>query len=52
MLGITPGLAFAAVSDRAVKKAQSVPNRGLYFDFVDLEKYLLKNQTPATLPSR
>jgi predicted phosphoserine aminotransferase len=47
-LALPPGLAFAAVSDRALEKAQSVPNRGLYFDFVDLEEHLLKNQTPAT----
>ncbi|HZY45367.1 MAG TPA: alanine--glyoxylate aminotransferase family protein, partial [Anaerolineae bacterium] len=45
---VPPGLAFAAVSDRALAKAKGISNRGLYFDFVDLEKYLLKNQTPAT----
>ena len=42
------GLAFAAVSDRAMKRAETVPNRGYYFDFLTLEKSLLKNQTPAT----
>ncbi len=47
-LALPPGLAFTAVSDRALAKARGVVNRGLYFDFVDLEKYLLKNQTPAT----
>jgi predicted phosphoserine aminotransferase len=47
-LAAPPGLSFAAVSDRALEKARAVPNRGLYFDFVDLEKYLLKNQTPST----
>src|SRR5512143_1600201 len=47
-LAAPPGLSFAAVSDRALAKAQSVPARGLYFDFVDLEKYLVKNQTPST----
>jgi predicted phosphoserine aminotransferase len=47
-LAVPPGLSFAAVSDRALEKARQVPNRGLYFDFVDLEKYLLKNQTPST----
>lgn len=45
---LPPGLAFAAVSDRALAKAQTVENRGYYFDIVDLEKYLLRNQTPAT----
>jgi predicted phosphoserine aminotransferase len=47
-LAVPPGLSFTAVSDRALEKARGVPNRGLYFDFVDLEKYLLKNQTPST----
>jgi predicted phosphoserine aminotransferase len=42
------GLAFCAVSDRAFAKAQTVAHRGYYFDFIDLEKYLLRNQTPAT----
>jgi predicted phosphoserine aminotransferase len=42
------GLAFAAVSDRAMAKAKSVPNRGYYFDFLTMEKYLNKNQTFAT----
>jgi predicted phosphoserine aminotransferase len=45
---LPPGLAFCAVSDRALDKARTVVNRGYYFDFVDLEKYLLRNQTPAT----
>jgi predicted phosphoserine aminotransferase len=47
-LAVPPGLSFAAVSDRALAKAKTVPARGLYFDFVDLEKYLLKQQTPST----
>jgi predicted phosphoserine aminotransferase len=47
-LAVPPGLSFAAVSDRALEKAKTVPARGLYFDFVDLEKYLVKNQTPST----
>jgi predicted phosphoserine aminotransferase len=42
------GLSFAAVSDRAMAKAETVPGRGWYFDFLVMEKYLLKNQTPAT----
>jgi predicted phosphoserine aminotransferase len=42
------GLAFCAVSDRALEKARTVPHRGYYFDFLELEKYLLRNQTPAT----
>jgi predicted phosphoserine aminotransferase len=42
------GLAFCAVSNRAMAKAATVENRGYYTDFLLLEKYLLRNQTPAT----
>ena len=45
---LPPGLAFCAVSDRAMARAETVPNRGYYFDFLTLERYLQKNQTPAT----
>lgn len=46
--GLPAGLSFCAVSDRALAKAKTVPHRGYYFDFLELEKYLVKNQTPAT----
>ncbi len=46
--GLPPGLAFAAVSDRALAKAKTIRHRGYYFDFVELEKFLQKNHTPAT----
>ena len=46
--GLPPGLAFAAVSDRAMERARTIKNRGYYFDFIELEKFLLKNNTPAT----
>ncbi len=42
------GLAFAAVSDRAMAKAKTIPDRGWYFDFITLEKSLVKDQTPST----
>jgi predicted phosphoserine aminotransferase len=45
---LPPGLAFASVSDRAFEKAKTVPYRGYYFDYVEMEKYLVKDQTPAT----
>jgi aspartate aminotransferase-like enzyme len=47
-LALPPGLALAAVSDRAMAYAASVPNRGWYFDLVRLEKHLHKDSTPAT----
>lgn len=45
---LPPGLAFAAVSDRAMERARTVPSRGWYFDFVVLDEYLQKDTTPAT----
>lgn len=45
---LPPGLAFAAVSDRAMDRARTVPHRGWYFDFVLLEEYLQRDTTPAT----
>lgn len=45
---LPPGLAFAVVSDRALDRASKVPNRGWYFDFLLMEKYLLRDMTPAT----
>ncbi len=46
--GLPPGLAFAAVSDRALAKAKTIKSRGYYFDFVELELFLKKNNTPST----
>ncbi|MCY4147607.1 MAG: alanine--glyoxylate aminotransferase family protein [Chloroflexi bacterium] len=47
---LPPGIAFAAVSDRVLERAQDIANRGYYFDFLTLEKSLLKNNTPTTPP--
>jgi predicted phosphoserine aminotransferase len=47
-LALPPGLAFGAVSDRALERAKQVPYRGYYFDFLELEKFLVKNNTPST----
>jgi len=47
---LPPGIAFAAVSDRVLERAGQIPFRGAYFDFLELEKYLLKNNTPSTPP--
>ncbi|MFW9853580.1 MAG: pyridoxal-phosphate-dependent aminotransferase family protein [Candidatus Thorarchaeota archaeon] len=38
-MGLSPGLAVASVSEEAMEKAQSIPNRGWYFDFITLKKY-------------
>ena len=47
-LALPPGLALAGVSDRAMARAETVPNRGWYFDLVRLEKHRSKDSTPAT----
>lgn len=47
-LALPPGLAFCAVHDRVLERAKSVKGRGWYFDFLNLEKSLLKNTTPST----
>ncbi len=48
--GLPPGIAFAAVSDRVLERAEQIPYRGYYFDFIELEKSLVKNNTPSTPP--
>ncbi|MHC4087945.1 MAG: pyridoxal-phosphate-dependent aminotransferase family protein [Planctomycetota bacterium] len=45
---IPPGLAVAAVSNRALEKSKSVPGRGYYFDFQLFAKSAEKNQTLTT----
>ena len=45
---IPPGLAVAAVSNRALEKSASVPDRGYYFDFQLMAKSAAKNQTLTT----
>jgi len=45
---LPPGLAVALVSDRAVERAQQVPNRGFYTDLVEIFKFEKKHQTPST----
>lgn len=47
---LPPGIAFAAVSDRVLERAKQVTNRGYYFDFLELEASLKKNNTPSTPP--
>lgn len=47
-LALPPGLALASASDRAMKKAESVTNRGWYFDLLLMEKHRIKDSTPMT----
>jgi predicted phosphoserine aminotransferase len=47
---LPPGLAFASVSDRVLERARQVTNRGYYFDFIEIDDSLKKNNTPSTPP--
>jgi aspartate aminotransferase-like enzyme len=42
------GLTVCAVSDKALKKAETVKNRGFYFDFLELMTKYDKGQSPNT----
>jgi len=42
------GLAVAAVSERALARAETVPPRSFYFNLVQMSKSHQKNQTPST----
>jgi aspartate aminotransferase-like enzyme len=44
-----PGLAIGVISDEALERARTIPNRGYYADFVTiLDYYERKGQTPTT----
>jgi len=50
-LGLPPGLSLATVSPRAEKRAQSVKNRGYYFDLLQLIQFIREKdfQYPSTM---
>ncbi|MDR2203235.1 MAG: alanine--glyoxylate aminotransferase family protein [Nitrososphaerota archaeon] len=45
---LPPGLAVGLVSDRAIERAKTVPNRGAYTDMVEMFEFEKKHQTPFT----
>lgn len=47
-LALPPGLAFGVASERFIQEAPKASARGLYFDLVEFEQYVHKNQTPNT----
>jgi aspartate aminotransferase-like enzyme len=47
-LALPPGLALAAASERAMRKAESVANRGWYFDLLRMDRHRQKDSTPMT----
>jgi len=47
-LALPPGLALGVAQDAVLARAREAPGRGIYFDLVEFDKYLAKNQTPNT----
>ncbi len=49
-LALPPGVALGVAQPSALARARKKTNRGTYFDFLDFESNLEKNQTPNTPP--
>ena len=47
-LALPPGLAFGVANARVLARAERKTDRGTYFDFLEFEKSIGKNQTPNT----
>jgi aspartate aminotransferase-like enzyme len=45
---LPPGLTVFSASDKALKRAQSMPGRGYYFDYVEFASNDEKDNTPST----
>ena len=45
---LPPGLAFGVAQPNVLERAKNKTDRGTYFDFVEFEKNIIKNQTPNT----
>ena len=47
-LALPPGLAFGVATESFVAHARAASDRGLYFDIVEFDEYVQRNQTPNT----
>lgn len=47
-LALPPGLAFLTATPEFIERAKQQRARGLYFDLVEFDQYVTKNQTPNT----
>jgi aspartate aminotransferase-like enzyme len=47
-LALPPGLALGVARPSLLERAKTKKDRGIYFDFLEFEKNILKNQTPNT----
>jgi aspartate aminotransferase-like enzyme len=47
-LALPPGLAFGVARPSLLERAKAKTDRGIYFDFIEFEKNIVKHQTPNT----
>lgn len=47
-LALPPGLAFGVANERILERASRKPDRGIYFDLIEFDRFIRKNQTPNT----
>lgn len=47
-LALPPGLAFTVAQERVLERAKTKTDRGIYFDYLEFEANVRKNQTPNT----
>lgn len=47
-LALPPGIALGVAQDPALERSESNPTRGVYFDFLEFEANVRKDQTPNT----
>jgi aspartate aminotransferase-like enzyme len=47
-LALPPGFSLFAVSEKAFDRAETIPNRGYYFDFLEFKKQQAEWMTPST----
>jgi predicted phosphoserine aminotransferase len=45
---LPPGLAFGVAQENILQRAETKMDRGIYFDFLEFERNIQKNQTPNT----
>lgn len=47
-LALPPGLAFGSASERMLRRAETIPGRGQYFDLLEFDRQWKEHQTPQT----
>lgn len=47
-MALPPGLAFGTASERMLRRAETIPGRGQYFDLLEFDRFWQKHQTPTT----